>query len=497
MEILMPPLLAARSRWIALTLLAATQFFLILDTAIVLVALPSIADELSFAPENLSWVTNAYMLTFGGLLLLGGRIADLLGRRRLFMIGLALFAVASLGGALATSAAWLIAARALQGVGAAVVSPAALSLVITLFTDPAERNKALGIWGAVAGMGAAAGSILGGFLTEWFGWEAVLWVNVPIAVIAVALAPRLLPEGRSQVLRRSFDFGGAITVTGGLTVLVYALVDAEQAGWGSSQTLGLLSLAAVLLIAFVTIEARSAQPLVPLRIFRVAALRNANLLTLLTTSAMFTMFFFFTLYSQQVLGYEPIQAGLAQLPVALIFVALATPASKVVTQVGYKVPSVTGLLVMGAGLLWFSRIPADGTYLTDILAPVMLVGIGAVFTVIPLMIAATSQAPASEAGLASGLINTTQQVGGALGIAVLGALASSVTANAVADGTATPQAMTDGFSTGLVGAAGIAWGAALLAVLLFTRRRGDPSPTATVETSESAEKDFSREPVGV
>ncbi len=493
----MPPSPVAPSRWLALALLATTQFFLILDAAIVLVALPSIGTDLSFAPENLSWVANAYMLTFGGLLLLGGRAADLLGRRRLFMIGLILFAAASLAGALATSALWLIIARALQGVGAAIVSPAALSLVMTLFTDRAERNKALGVWVSVAGMGASAGSILGGFLTEWFGWQAVLWVNVPIAVIAVALAPRLLPEGRSEVRQRSFDFWGAITVTGGLVVLVYALVDAEQAGWGSGQTLGLLSLAATLLIAFVTIEARSAQPLVPLRIFRIAALRNANLLTLLATSSMFPLFFFLTLYSQQVLGYEPIKAGLAQLPVALTFAFLAAPISKLVTRVGYKVPSVIGLLTMGVGLMWFSQIPADGKYLTDVVGPNVLAAIGAALAVIPLMIAATSRVPASEAGLASGLINTTQQIGGALGVAVLMALATSVTTDALADGTNVPQAMTDGFSAGLMGAAGIVWGAALLAVLLFMRRRSDTPPGPAVEASEVAEAGRGREPVAV
>ncbi|MGI8647356.1 MAG: MFS transporter [Acidimicrobiales bacterium] len=485
----------ASSRWVALALLATTQFFLILDTAIVLVALPSIGNDLNFAPENLSWVVNAYMLTFGGLLMLGGRAADLLGRRRLFMIGLILFAGASLAGALATSALWLIIARSLQGVGAAIVSPAALSLVMTLFTVPAERNKALGIWVSVAGMGAAAGAILGGFLTEWFGWQAVLWVNVPIAVIAVALAPRFLPEGRSEVRQRSFDFGGAITVTGGLAVLIYALVDAGKAGWGSGQTLGLLGLAVALLIAFVTIEARSAQPLIPLRIFRLTALRNANLLTLLATSSMFSLFFFLTLYSQQVLGYTPIQAGLVQLPVALAFAFLATPVSKLVTRIGYKVPSVTGLLLMGAGLLWFSRIPADGTYLTDVMAPSLLATIGATFAVIPLMIAATSRVSDNEAGLASGLINTTQQVGGALGVAVLTTLATSVTTNALTDGTNAPQAMTDGFSAGLMGAAGIVWGAALLAILLFARRRGGTSSDITAETSDTTQEELSRERV--
>lgn len=474
----------SRSRWIALALLAATQFFLVLDTAIVLVALPSIETDLNFSPEDLSWVSNAYMLTFGGLLLLGGRIADLMGRRRLFMIGLGLFAVASLLGALATSGLVLIIARALQGVGAAVVSPAALSLVMTLFTNPAERNKALGIWGSVAGMGAAAGSILGGFLTEWFGWEAVLWVNVPIAVLAVALAPKLLPEGKSLVHEKSFDIAGAIAVTSGLAVLIYALVDAEKAGWGSGQTIGLLATAAVLLIGFVIIEARSKAPLVPLRIFKLTALRNANVVTLLAVSAMFPMFFFLTLYSQNVLGYEPIQAGLAQLPVALTFTILAAPVSKLVTKVGYKIPAVLGLIVMGAGLLWFSQIPADGKYLTDVMLPVVVAGAGAAFAMIPLMIGATSKVPASESGLASGLINTNQQVGGALGVAVLLAVSTSVANDALADGTSAPQAMTDGFSAGLMGAAGIVWAAALIAIALFSWKSKKSADEAPDDISE-------------
>src|SRR3712207_6747058 len=310
--------LQSPSKGLALALLATTQFVLILDIAIVTVALPSIGTDLDFASADLSWVINAYALTFGGFLLLGGRMADLIGRRRMFMAGLVIFTAASLAGALAQSALWLVIARGAQGLGAALVSPAALSLVMNLFPEGAERNKALGIWGAVAGSGGAAGAILGGILTDVFAWEAVLYVNIPVGIAAVALAPRLLPEGREKAGVRSFDVGGALSVTAGLALLIYAVVDAPDAGWGSTQTLVLGAISLALLTAFVAIEASAKRPLLPLRTFRNRSLRSANLGAVLTTAALFPMWFLLTLYTQEVLGYTPLEAGLAQLPIALL-----------------------------------------------------------------------------------------------------------------------------------------------------------------------------------
>src|SRR3954453_1919803 len=303
-------------RWYALILLAEAQFVVVLDASIVNVALPTIGEALDFSQENLAWVVNAYVLTFGGFLLLGGRLADLLGRRRVFMGGLLLVAVASLAAGFAATEGQLIAARAAQGLGAALISPAALSIVTTTFKDGAERNKALGAWGAVAGAGGAAGVLLGGILTDGLGWEWVLWVNVPVALVVAALAPRWIADSREESAKRTFDVAGAVTVTAGLSVLVYTLVDATDAGWGSAQTLGLLALSASLIAAFVFIERRSDAPLVPFRIFRIRTLTGANIVGLLVGASLFSMFFFITLYMQQVLGYSPIHAGLSYLPLA-------------------------------------------------------------------------------------------------------------------------------------------------------------------------------------
>jgi EmrB/QacA subfamily drug resistance transporter len=461
---------AAQRRGLALALLAATQFVLILDAAIVNVALPSIGRDLGFAQEDLSWVANAYILTFGGFLLLGGRVADLAGRRRMFVVGLAVFVTASLVGALAPSALWLVAARAAQGLGAALVSPAALSLVMTLFGEGPERNRALGVFGAVAGSGAAAGSILGGLLTDWFGWQAVLYVNVPIGAVAIALAPRLLPASRDAARGRSFDVAGAVSVTAGLALLVYALVDANDAGWASAQTLVLGALALALIAAFVVIEARSAHPLVPLSIFRVRTLRAANIVSVLLTMALFPMFFFLTLFLQQVLGYGPIRAGLGQLPIALTIAVMAGVTSRLVTRLGFKAPLVAGLLVVGAGLAWFSQLSATGgSYFADVLGPSIVTGIGGALVFISVTIAATTGVRAHEAGLASGLINSTQQIGGALGLALLVAVATARTDSALAGGAQSPAAaLTEGFQAALLAGAGIAIVAALIASVLVS-----------------------------
>src|SRR6188768_4022844 len=340
-----------RAKLLALALLATTQFVVVLDASIVNVALPSIGKALDFSQENLSWVVNAYVLTFGGFLLLGGRLADLLGRRRIFMFGLVLFALASLAGGLATNSGQLIVARAVQGLGAAILSPAALSIVATTFKDGAERNKALGIWGAVAGSGGAAGVLLGGILTEYLGWEWVLWVNVPIGIAAAALAPRLIAESRAEQEVRTFDVAGAATITLGLSALVFALLDAEDAGWGSAQTIGVLALAAILLIAFVAIERRSRAPLVPFSIFRIRTITGANVVGILVGASLFSMFFFISLYMQQVLGYSAIKAGLSYLPLAVAIMLSAGVASGLVTKVGFKPILAAGMVFIAIGLL--------------------------------------------------------------------------------------------------------------------------------------------------
>ena len=479
----MPP--SAVNRGLALALLASTQFVLILDAAIVGVALPSIGRELDFAREDLSWVANAYTLMFGGFLLLGGRIADLVGRRRMFMAGLVLFTLASLLGALAQSALWLVLARAGQGLGAALISPAALSLVMTLFTEGSERNKALGVWGAVAGSGGAAGVILGGVLTEWLGWEAVLYVNVPIGLVVAFLAPRLLPEGLEAAGGRSFDAAGAVTVTAGLAMLVYALVDANDAGWGSAQTLGLAAGAIALLVVFVAIELRTERPLAPLAIFRNRALRGANIVSLAMAAAFFPMFFFLTFYAQYVLGYEPLEAGLAQLPIALSIIVFAGVASQAVTRVGYKTSLVIGLLVAAGGLLWFAQVSPGGSFMADILGPSIVTGFGLAFAFVAGTIAATSGVSGEQAGLASGLVNTSQQIGGALGLAVLIALS---TARTDAVDAAPPVALAEGYQAGFLGGVGLAvLGALLTAFLLSSRESREHAEAARRGETEAVQ----------
>ena len=467
------------SRGLALALLAATQFVLILDIAIVTVALPSIGTDLDFAPADLSWVINAYALLFGGFLLLGGRMSDLIGRRRMFMAGLIIFTAASLAGALAQSALWLVIARGAQGLGAALVSPAALSLVMNLFPEGAERNKALGIWGAVAGSGGAAGAILGGILTDVFSWEAVLYVNIPVGIAAVALAPRLLPVGRDLGGVRSFDVAGAVSVTAGLALLIYAVVDAPNAGWGSTQTLLLGAVAVALLAAFVAIEASTKRPLLPLRTFRNGMLRSANLGAVLTTAALFPMWFLLTLYTQAVLGYTPLEAGLAQLPIALLIVATAAPAQQLVTRIGPRIPFAAGLLLVAGALFWFSRVSADGSFLADILGPSVLAGIGGALAFIAGTIAATTGAADEDAGLASGLLNTSQQVGGAIGVAAIAAIATAQTNDVLATGGAVTTALTEGYQTGYLVVAGVALAAAVVVAVLVPGRRIAVAPDDT------------------
>jgi EmrB/QacA subfamily drug resistance transporter len=443
-------------RWYALILLAAAQFVVVLDASIVNVALPTIGKALDFSQENLAWVVNAYVLTFGGFLLLGGRMADLLGRRRVFMGGLLLVAVASLAAGFSATEGQLIAARAAQGLGAAIISPAALSIVTTTFKDGAERNKALGAWGAVAGAGGAVGVLLGGILTDGLGWEWVLWVNVPVSLIAFALSPRLLMESRASDEARAFDVAGAVSITAALSLLVYAVVDAENAGWGSTKTLSLIAVSLALFAAFVVIELRSRKPLVPFSIFRIRTLTGANVVGILVGASLFSMFFFISLYMQQVLGYSAIHAGLSYLPLALTIMASAGIASGLVTKVGYKPVLVIGLAFIVAGLVWFSRVSVGGGFLTDILGPSLLAAAGLGFSFVTTTIAAVSGVEEEESGLASGLINTSQQVGGALGLAILSTIATSHTEGLVESGHGLKPALTDGFQIAFLGGAAFA-----------------------------------------
>jgi EmrB/QacA subfamily drug resistance transporter len=454
---------ARDKRWLGLILLCSAQFVVVLDASIVNVALPTIGEALDFTESSLPWVVNAYVLTFGGFLLLGGRLADLLGRRRIFMIGLVVFALASLAGGLATSSGQLIAARAVQGLGGALLSPAALSIVATTFKDGAERNKALGVWGAVAGSGGAAGVLLGGVLTEYLGWEWVLWVNVPIGIAAAAIAPTLLAETRDEGEVRHFDVAGAVTVTAGLSSLVFALVDANEVGWGSTQTILTLVGSALLLAAFVVIESRSRAPLVPFSIFRVRTISGANVVGLLVGASLFSMFFFISLYMQQVLGYSAIKAGLSYLPLAVSIILSAGIASQLVTKVGFKPILATGMALIAAGLIWFSQISVDGSFLGDILGPSLLAAVGLGFSFVPVTIAAVSGIEDREQGLASGLINTSQQVGGALGLAILAAVSSSVTGNSL-----DPAVLTEGFQDAFTVGAGFAI-LGLIATLVMIR----------------------------
>ena len=458
-------------RWTALILLTVAQFVVVLDASIVNVALPSIGKGLHFSDSDLPWVVNAYVIAFGGFLLLGGRAADLLGRRRVFMAGLAGVAVASLLAGFAATRGELIAARAAQGLAAAFISPSALSIVTTLFTDGAERNRALGVWGAVSGAAGAVGVLLGGVLTSGLSWEWVLWVNVPVALIALALTPGIVPESRSEATTRHFDAAGAVAITAGLSVLAYALLDASSAGWGSTKIVSLLALSVVLIAAFILIESRSKAPLVPLQIFRLRTLTGANIVGLLLGASLFAMFFFISLYMQQVLHYSPIHAGLSYLPLALTIIVAAGFGGQLVTRFGFKPILASGMAIIAGGLVWWSHIAVHGSFLGDILGPSLLVAVGLGLGFVTSTIAAVAGVEPREQGLASGLINTSQQFGGALGLAILATIATSRTNHALASGTSTlPHALTVGFQAAFLGGAVFA-ALGVVATLLLIRTR--------------------------
>ncbi len=478
----------ARSKNLALALLAMTQFVIVIDASIVNVALPSIGEHLHFARDDLSWVVNAYTLTFGGFLLLGGRMADLLGRRRMFMLGLVTFSLASFAGGLAQSEAWLIAARSVQGLGAAIVSPAALSIITTTFAEGPDRNRALGIWGAVAGAGGAAGVLLGGVLTSGLSWRWVLFVNVPIGIAAAALAPRTLAESHGDNSTRTFDFPGAVTVTAGLALLVYAVVDAVNVGWGSTTTIVRLAAAAILLVSFVVIEQRSRNPLVPFSIFRLRTLRGADIVGLLIGMSLFSMFFFISLYLQDVMHYSPIKTGISYLPLAVGIILSAGAASQLVNRLGFKIPLIAGLLLIAGGLLWFSQVPAPGgSYVSDILGPSLLAAVGLGLAFVPVTIAAVTGTRPHEAGLASGLINTSQQVGGALGLAILATVANSRTQSLFHAGVHNASvALTKGYDRAFLVGAGFAVAGAILAAVLISSRDSREHARAAATAPEAS-----------
>ncbi|MET0188898.1 MAG: MFS transporter [Pseudonocardia sediminis] len=463
-------LTSARAKTLALVLLAATQFVVVIDASIVTVALPSIGAALQMSPDGLSWVVNAYVLAFGGFLLLGGRLADALGRRRMFVAGIGLFTLASLLGGLAPNPAWLIAARAAQGLGAAIASPAALSIITTTFDAGRERNRAFAVWGAVAGAGGAVGVLLGGVLTEYLGWSWVLFVNVPIGALILWQAPRRLLASRSSAEDRVVDVPGAVTVTGGLALLVYALVDAPEVGWTSAATLLRVAGALLLLAAFVVIERRTRRPLVPFSIFSLPTLRGANVVGLFVGMSLISMFFLISLYLQQVLGLDPLTAGLAYLPLSVAIVAAAALASPLVARWGFKPVLLLALAFVAAGLAWFSRVSPDGSFVADVLGPSLLAGVGLGLSFAPLTIAAVTGTTASQAGLASGLINAGQQIGGALGLAVIVSVANAATTRATAAGIAPAEAATRGFGDAFLLGAGLALVAFVLAAALVSSR---------------------------
>ena len=417
----------ATNPWVVLILICLAQFMVVLDATIVNVALPSIQHDLHLSEGSLQWIVNAYTLVFGGFLLLGGRAGDLLGRKRLFLLGLVIFTGASLLDGLASSQGMLVGARALQGLGAALISPAALSIIATTFKEGAERARALAVWAAIAIGGSAVGLILGGALTQYFSRPWIFFVNVPVGIAAFVLSLRLVPESRDVTAHRSYDLAGAATVTGGLMLLVYAIVDAQSAGWGSVRTLGFFAASAVLLAAFVAIELRATAPLVRLSIFRIRSLLTANVAMFLAMSGMFAMFFFNTLYLQRVLGYGPLQAGLAFLPFTAGIMVSATLASRFAPRFGVRPVAAGGFLLTVAGLVLLTQLPVHGSYVANVLPAILLsaLGIGAVF--MPLTLIATTGLDNKDQGLASGLFNTSQQIGGALGLAVLSTLATSKT----------------------------------------------------------------------
>jgi EmrB/QacA subfamily drug resistance transporter len=477
--------LDARTRWIALYVLCLASLMIVLDVTIVGVALPSIKDDLGFSDTSLAWVVNAYLLTYGGFLLLGGRLGDLYGHRRLFLIGILVFTLASLACGLSTSQGALVVARSVQGLGGAVASAVSLSLMVNLFTDPAERAKAMGIFGFVAAGGGSIGVLLGGIITDVISWHWIFLVNVPIGALVVLLSLRLLPESHMPMASRRLDVPGAVTVTSALIIAVYAIVNGNEVGWATFRTLGLLGAAGVLFIAFLLIEARSSSPLMPLRLFRTRNMATADVVGVLWAAAMFAWFFMSALYMQLVLGYSPLQIGLAFLPANLIMAVFSIGLSaKLVMRFGFRAPLATGLMLAAAGLLLFTRAPVDGTFVVDILPSMILLGFGAGMAFNPVLLAAMSDVAPEEAGLASGIINTSFMMGGAVGLAVLASIADSRTANLLSAGESQASALTGGYHLAFLVGGIFAVGAATIGGLLL---RNQPMPAHAAEGEPATE----------
>ena len=477
-----------RRRWSALALIVTAQFMVILDVAIVNVALPSIKSDLGFSQANLQWIISAYAIMFGGTLLLGGRLADLLGRRRLFVAGLALFAASSLLCGLAWSEGSLIAFRAAQGLGGALLAPAALALLMTTFSEGRDRNLALGIYGAASGSGAAVGVLLGGILTSYVSWSWIFFINVPVAIAAIVLTPMLLDESRGDLAHRHFDVAGAVSITGGLMLLVYAMTRATADGWSSSTTVALLGASAALVLAFVAIERRSPSPLLPLRIFRSRTLTAANATMAIVGAVAFSEFFLLTLYLQDVLGYSAVESGTAFAAFALTVVAVSNLAPAVVSRFGVRTTLTAGLLASTLSVAYLTRLPLHGQYFWDLFPGFVLGGAGMALSFVPVTIASLTGVERADAGVASGLVNTSRQIGGAIGLAAASAIAATATSNAAADGLTGAEALDHGFRTGLYVLAGLlAVGVVLAATLVGgPRRSAEPVPDEALLLEEAA-----------
>ena len=476
----------SRSRWLALLVLCLGDLMIVLDVTIVGVALPSIRDDLGFSETSLAWVVNAYLITFGGFLLLGGRLGDLFGHRRLFLIGVTLFTLASAACGIASSQELLVGARAVQGLGAAVVSAVALSLMMTLFTEPAERAKAMGVFGFVAAGGGSIGVLLGGILTDVLNWHWIFLVNVPVGIAVVALSFVLIPAARVRAAAQRLDLAGAVTITVALMLAVYAIVNGNEVGWLTARTLGLLAAAAVLLAVFVVLEARVGSPLVPLGLFKLRNVAVSNVVGVLWAAAMFAWFFLSALYLQLVLGYSPLEVGLAFLPANLIMGAFSIGLSaKLVMRFGIRPPIAVGLGLASVGLLLFARAPVDGTFLVDVLPSMILLGFGAGMAFNPVLLAAMSDVDPTEAGLASGIVNTSFMMGGALGLAVLASLAASRTDTLLASGDGQVVALNGGYHVAFL--AGALFAAAAAAIGGTLLRPGEMPAEFDAEPEELPE----------
>src|SRR5215216_6009497 len=458
---------ASDRRWLTLAIVGAAFFMTVLDVAIVNVAIPSIQIDLKIDEQTVQWLITAYAITFGGFLLLGGRMADLLGRKLIFLVGLALFTVASLICGLANSSNVLISARAVQGLGAAIISPAALSIVTTTFREGAERNKALGIWGALGGSGAAAGVLFGGILTKYLGWEWIFWVNVPVGVIVFLLTLRFVPESHADLGHREFDAAGAITITSSLALVVYAVSKAPDVGWGSARTILLLVVSGLLALISIAIEMRSKAPLVPMSIFRIRSLLAANIVGFLLGAVIFANFFVLTLYVQEVLGWSALQTGVTFLATAGTTVIWAGVAQALTTRLGPRPVIVTGMLVLAAALAWYTQIPVDGHFWPDLLPAYLVFALGLAFSFVPVSIAAFLQVQPHEAGLASGLLNTSQQVGGAIGVAVAATIFTTQAKTELKTGESLGAAFTSGYQHAFWALLAIALAGAVAAFVLL------------------------------